>query len=79
MLLQSLVHFSYDETKNIAANMLFTVPQLSTESAFCTVEHLASLKYKPPDHCYQGPFIRDALALLHCANNDYILHKKRVR
>ena len=75
LLLQSLVDFSYDQTKNIAANMLFTVPQLSTELAFCTVEHLASLKYKPSDHCYQGTIIRDALALLHCANNDYILHK----
>lgn len=64
LLLQSLADFSYDQTKNIAANMLFTVPQLSTESVFCTVEHLASLKYKPPDHCYQGPIIRDALAFI---------------
>ena len=75
LLLQPLVDFSYDQTKNITANILFTVPQLSTQSAFCTLEHLASLKYKQSDHCYHGPIIRDALALLHCANNDYLLHK----
>ena len=75
LLLQPLVDFSYDQTIDIAANILFTVPQLSTESAFCTLEHLVSLKYKQSDHCYHRPIIRDALALLYCANNDYLLHK----
>lgn len=75
LLLNPMVDFSYEPSKMVGANMLFTLPDLVPNSPFCTIEYLVPLKYKLKTHCYQGPIASDELALLRCSQSEYILHK----
>lgn len=74
LLLNPLVDYQYQMSQSIGLNILFTIPELATESTFCTLEYLLPIKYNLSGECYQGPITRDQLALLHCAHSDFIVH-----
>ncbi|XP_078352439.1 uncharacterized protein LOC144637179 [Oculina patagonica] len=74
LLLQPLVDYQYHLSKSIGINILFTIPQLTSKSTFCTLEYLLPIKYNLSGVCYQGPITRDQLALLHCAHSTFIVH-----
>ena len=66
---------TYERSRVIGLNILFTIPNLVTTSPFCTIEFFTPLKYQLNDHCYHGPITGDKLALLRCQQTDYVLHK----
>ena len=45
MLLQPFVDYQYNMAKSMAINILFTIPELTPENVFCTIEYLTLLKY----------------------------------
>ena len=52
--------------KSVGINFLFTIPELTAVNSLCTIEYLMPLKYNLSAICFQGPVIRDELALLRC-------------
>ena len=75
LLMQPFVDYQFDLTKSMGVNVLFTLPELVSDHAFCTIEYLLPLKYNISGTCFQGPITRDELALLRCPHTDYILHR----
>lgn len=72
ILLQPFVDYQYNMAKSMAINILFTIPELTPEHAFCTIEYLTPLKYNISGTCFQGPITHDELALLHCPHAEFI-------
>lgn len=75
LLMQPLVDYKYQPSKIMGISLLFTVPELLTDHAFCTIEYLMPIKYNISGTCFHGPIIRDELALLHCQDSEFILKK----
>lgn len=75
LLIQPLVDYQYQPSKSLGINILFTVPELTAEHTFCTIEYVMPIKYNISGTCFHGPITRDELALLHCKNSEFILHK----
>lgn len=74
LLLHPLIDYQYQLSRSIGINILFTIPELTSDSTFCTLEYLLPLKYNLSGTCYQGPISREKLALLRCARSEYIVH-----
>ena len=75
LLIQPFVDYQYHMGKSVAINFLFTIPELTSANSLCTIEYLMPLKYNLSGICFQGPVIRDELALLRCQHTKYILHR----
>ena len=75
LLIQPFVDYQYHMGKSVAINFLFTIPELTSANSLCTIEYLMPLKYNLSGICFQGPVIRDELALLRCQHTEYILHR----
>ena len=71
ILLQPFVDYQYNMAKSMAINILFTIPELTPENAFCTIEYLTLLKCNISGTWFQGPITRNELALLHCPHIIY--------
>ena len=57
----------------IDASVLLTLPVVSDQNAFCTIEYLAPIKFNLSNTCYTGPVTQDNLVILTCPNAQHIL------
>ena len=73
LLIQPLVDYKYNMAKSMGINILFTIPELSSDHSYCTLEYLMPIKYNISGTCFQGPITRDELALLRCQQLEYII------
>ena len=65
--MQPLVDYEFDSNKKLRLNILFTLPEISSTKALCTIEQLLPITYQNNGHCFGGPITRDDLLLLTCA------------
>ena len=71
--MQPLVDYEFDSNKQLRLNILFTLSEISSTKALCTIEQLLPITYQNNSHCFGGPITRDDLLLLTCANQRFIL------
>ena len=54
-------------------NILLTVPQISDDRLFCSIEYLEPLVYNVTNQCYTGPVEHEGLALIICPDSRSVI------
>ena len=73
LLIRPLLDYEFTPDHKFRLNVLFTVPQVPANNAFCTLESLTPLKYNLSGICFTGPLTREDLALVTCSDRRYFI------
>ena len=73
LLIRPLLDYDLTHDHKFRLNILFAVPQVSANSAFCTLESWTPFKYNLSGVCYTGPLPRDDIVLVTCSDQRYFV------
>ena len=73
VMMNPLMDIQFQSTRNIALHLLFTLPELSSTQAVCTMEQLVPISYRSNGLCYGGTIVRHDLLLLTCNDKRFVL------
>ena len=72
-ILEPLVDYEFAANKKMQLSLLFTLPEISSQAALCSIEQLIPITYQHNGRCFGGPFPRTDLSLLTCGIHRYVL------
>ena len=73
IIMQPLVDYEFAASKKMQLNLLFTLPEVSSENALCILEQLVPITYRHNGLCFGGPLPRTDLSLITCGAKRYVL------
>ena len=66
LIIRPLLDYDFSTNNKFKLNILFSVPSLTPNNNFCTVQSLTPLKYNISGVCFTGPLSREDVMLVTC-------------
>ena len=79
LIIRRLLNYDFSTNNKFKINIFFTVPSLTPNNNFCTVQSLTPLKYNISGVCFTGPLSRKDIMLVTCPTHRYFVNPAALR
>ena len=74
LIIRRLLNYDFSTNNKFKINIFFTVPSLTPNNNFCTVQSLTPLKYNISGVCFTGPLSSEDVMLVTCPTHRYFVN-----